>query len=104
MQNKKELMAFKPTNPHIPSKGKKINITKPHFPSSTTQAERLGPTFKYLRDVMDRKVVMQQDMQGVLPCPAGAIKTLAFSDKKFLICSLSIGAPVLYFCQKVTQN
>ena len=46
MQNKKELMAFKPTNPHIPSKGKKINITKPHFPSSTTQAERLGPTFK----------------------------------------------------------
>lgn len=67
MQNKKELMAFKPTNPHIPSKGKKINITKPHFPSSTTQAERLGPTFKYLRDVMDRKVVMQQDMQGVDP-------------------------------------
>ena len=46
MQNKKELMAFKPTNLHIPSKGKKINITKPHFPSSTTQAERLGPTFK----------------------------------------------------------
>lgn len=67
MQNKKELMAFKPTNPHIPSKGKKINITKPHFPSSTTQAERLGPTFKYLRDVMDRKVVVQQNMQGVDP-------------------------------------
>lgn len=67
MQNKKELMAFKPTNPHIPSKGKKINITKPHFPSSITQAERLGPTFKYLRDVMDRKVVVQQNMQGVDP-------------------------------------
>ena len=65
---KKDLMAFSPSSPRAIPTGRRMGITKPHFPSQSAQTRRLGPIFQSLQDVMNRKsAVLQQGIQGVDP-------------------------------------
>ena len=61
-------MAFSPSSPRIIPTGRRMSITKPHFPSQSAQTRRLGPIFQSLQDVMNRKsAILQQGVQGIDP-------------------------------------